>query len=358
MKWTSSSSGSSSSSSSSGSSSSSSSSGSSSSSSSSGEDPRTHINDVEIGSRVKPEDDAPFTKAISLITSGEVVAFPTETVYGLGADARNDIACRKIYELKSRPSNNPIIVHVASQEDARKIGEFNEIAEIIAANFWPGPITIVVPLKQESGICKTVSAGLKTVGIRMPANEIALELIRKSGSPIAAPSANISNYVSPTESSHVLEAFGDNVYVLDGGKSTYGLESTIIDVTTDKPRLLRYGFITPDTISKLIGGPVDFIETTDILAPGMMKKHYSPRTKLRLNATILNSDEEIGLGFGDIDLGEYNLSKSGDLAEAAANFYSMIRLLDNKGAKSIAVATVPNIGIGLAINDKLERAVG
>jgi L-threonylcarbamoyladenylate synthase len=169
-------------------------------------------------------------KAVSIINSGGVVAFPTETVYGLGADATNEAACKKIYELKSRPSHNPIIVHVASIDHARTIGEFNEIAEIIAANFWPGPITILVPRKNDSGICHAVSGGLKSIGIRIPANEIALELIRKSGKPIAAPSANISNYVSPTEAAHVREAFGDAVYVLDDGKSIYGLESTIIDV--------------------------------------------------------------------------------------------------------------------------------
>jgi L-threonylcarbamoyladenylate synthase len=294
---------------------------------------------------------------VSLIQSGNLVAFPTETVYGLGADATNESACQKIYELKSRPSNNPIIVHVASIEQAREIGEFNEIAEIIAKNFWPGPITIVVPLKRESGICKTVSAGLNTIGIRIPANEIALELIKKSGKPIAAPSANISNYVSPTEASHVREAFGDDLCVIDGGKATYGLESTIIDVTGPRSKLLRYGFITPDTISKLIGQEVVLDKSEEILAPGMMKKHYSPRTKLRLNATSLN-EGELGLGFGNVDLGEYNLSKAGDLSEAASNFYSMIRLLDSKSARSMAVAPIPNIGIGLAINDKLQRACG
>ena len=302
-----------------------------------------------------------IAQAISIINSGGVVAFPTETVYGLGADATNESACRKIYELKSRPNNNPIIVHVASIEDAREIGEFNEIAEIIAAEFWPGPITIVVPCRPESKICSTVLAGLKAVAIRIPSNPIALELIRKTNKPIAAPSANISNYVSPTEAAHVKDAFGDAVYVLDGGKSVYGLESTIIDVTGEKPRILRYGFITPDTISKLIGREVDMVETEEILAPGMMKKHYSPKAKLRINATSLNPTE-LGIGFGDIELGEFNLSKNGDLAEAASNLYSMIRLLDYKaalsGISSIAIAPIPNIGIGLAINDKLQRASG
>ncbi len=325
------------------------------SSSSSGEDPRTHNN--VIGSRIKHENEDWLTKAISLINSGDIVAFPTETVYGLGADATNEQACKKIYELKSRPGNNPIIVHVATIEHAREIGEFSETAEIIAENFWPGPLTIVVPLKPKSGLCTTVSAGLNTVGIRIPANEIALELIKKSGKPIAAPSANISNYVSPTEAAHVRDAFGDNVYVIDGGKATYGLESTIIDVSGPHQKLLRYGFITPDTISKVIRQEVIIDKSEEILAPGMMKRHYSPRTKLRLNATTLNLGE-LGLGFGEVEFGKYNLSKSGDLAEAASNFYSMLRLLDNKSANSIAVAPIPNIGIGLAINDKLERACG
>jgi L-threonylcarbamoyladenylate synthase len=326
-------------------------------SSSSGLDQRTNNN--KMGSRVKPENDDSICKAISIINSGGVVAFPTETVYGLGADATNELAARKIYELKSRPSNNPIIVHVASIEEARKIGEFNELAEVIAANFWPGPITIVVPRKVNSGICSTVSAGLSSIGIRIPANEMALELIKKTGKPIAAPSANISNYVSPTEASHVIDAFGDKVYVLDGGKATYGLESTIIDVTTNVLKLLRYGFITPEIISKVTGLEVNIANTDKILAPGMMKKHYSPNVKLRMNATELK-EEEVGLGFGSNNIGQLNLSPKGDLAEAAANLYSMLRILDKKaadsGAKLIAVASIPNTGIGLAINDKLTRA--
>jgi len=298
-------------------------------------------------------------KAISIINSGGIVAFPTETVYGLGADATNESACSKIYKLKSRPNNNPIIVHVASVEEARKIGEFNELAEILASKLWPGPITLVVKYKESSGICKNVRAGLGTIGLRIPANEIALQLIRQTGKAIAAPSANISNYVSPTEAKHVLEAFGSEVHVLDGGKSTYGLESTIIDVSTARPRLLRFGFITPESISKLIDMDIEIASNSEIIAPGMMKKHYSPHVKLRMNATSLKVGE-IGLGFGEIDIGELNLSKDGDLVEAASNIYSMIRILDNNAKKegfhTIAVAPVPNISIGLAINDKLSRA--
>ncbi len=299
-----------------------------------------------------------ITKAAELIKRGEVVAFPTETVYGLGADATIDSACLKIYALKGRPSNNPLIVHVASLEQAMAIGEFSELACKVAENFWPGPLTIVVKRKSDSHICDTVSAGLDTIGIRVPSHEAALELITKADRPIAAPSANISNYVSPTEVSHVKEAFGDKLYVLEGEKAVYGLESTIIDMSDVQPTILRYGFITPEAIEAVIGIPVRTQTSRKILAPGMMAKHYSPNAKVTMNATTA-AKHELGLGFGSNDIGELNLSKTGDLAEAASNLYAMLRLLDKMAAKDeiIAVAPIPETGIGLAINDRLKRAV-
>lgn len=296
--------------------------------------------------------------AAEKIISGELVAFPTETVYGLGADATNDEACKKIYLLKGRPSSNPLIVHISSKEDAYKYGEINDFAQKIIENFWPGPISIVVKRKKNSGICDIATAGLDTVALRMPDHKIALDLITLSGKPIAAPSANISNYVSPTESKHVIESFGGKIIIIEGEKSVFGLESTIIDVSTNCPVILRYGFITPETISKVLGCEVGIITDGKVLAPGMMKKHYSPTTPLRLNATKL-MEKEVGLSFGKNELGDLNLSHSGNLAEAAANFYSMLRLLDSKAIRqnleSIAVAPIPNEGIGLAINDKLKR---
>ena len=296
--------------------------------------------------------------AAEKIRAGNVVAFPTETVYGLGADATNLDACKKIYLLKGRPSCNPLIVHIADKNDAHKYGEINPFAQKIIDNFWPGPISIVVKAKKNSNICNIATAGLDTIALRMPDHKIALELLKISDRPIAAPSANISNYVSPTESKHVTESFEGKITILEGEKSVFGLESTIIDVSGDKPVILRYGFITPETLGKLLGCEVGIMTHGKIIAPGMMKKHYAPKTPLRLNATKLVTGE-IGLGFGPHDIGELNLSHEGVLAEAAANFYSMLRLLDAKAMRQklhgIAIAPIPDEGVGLAINDRLRR---
>lgn len=293
-------------------------------------------------------------RATHLILSGDLVAFPTETVYGLGADATSDHACAKIYQTKGRPSNNPLIVHVASIEAAREIAMFDELAETLAAKFWPGPLTLVLPLKPNAGVAKTVTAGLGTVAIRIPSHEIALELIRATGRPIAAPSANPSGYVSPTSAAHVRKNF-PSLFVLEGSNSEYGLESTIIDLT-DKPTILRYGFITPESLSDALGRDVVYTHGYDYLkAPGMMAKHYSPRARVRLNAAELYEDE-MGLGFGVVDF-DMNLSKSNSLIEVAANLFDMLQVLDGQ-TKAIAVAPIPNQGIGLAINDRLKRAGG
>jgi len=294
--------------------------------------------------------------AAEKIKSGEVVAFPTETVYGLGADATSNDACKQIYILKGRPSSNPLIVHIASKEDAHKYGEINNLAQKIIENFWPGPISIVVKSKNTSGICDIATAGLGTIALRMPDHEIALDLIKLSEKPIAAPSANISNYVSPTESKHVTESFSGKITIIEGEKAVFGLESTIIDVSTEDPVILRYGFITPETISKVLGCDIGVMTKGKILAPGMMQKHYAPTTPLRLNATKLMPGE-IGLGFGQNEIGDLNLA--GNLVEAAANFYSMMRLLDAKAMRQklegIAIAPIPDEGVGLAINDRLRR---
>lgn len=293
-------------------------------------------------------------KAAFIILAGDLVAFPTETVYGLGADATSDHACTKIYQTKGRPNNNPLIVHVASIEAAREIAIFNEAAEALATKFWPGPLTLVLPLNPDFGIAKTVTAGLDTVAIRIPSHEIALELILATGRPIAAPSANPSGYVSPTSAAHVRNNFPD-LFVLEGSNSEYGLESTIIDLT-DKPTILRYGFITPESLSDALERDVQYTHGYDYLkAPGMMAKHYSPRARVRLNAAELYKDE-LGLGFGVVDF-DMNLSKSGSLIEAAANLFDMLQVLDGQ-TKAIAIASIPDQGIGLAINDRLKRAGG
>ncbi|MFY9589266.1 L-threonylcarbamoyladenylate synthase [Rickettsia endosymbiont of Halotydeus destructor] len=308
-----------------------------------------------------------INKAAKFIREGRVVAFPTETVYGLGADATNEEACLKIFRLKNRPAINPLIVHVASLEQAKTIGEFNEIAELLATKLWPGPLSLVVPLKDIANIAAAVTAGLKTVALRMPAHPLALELIEKSGKPIAAPSANPSNYISPTNEQHVQEHFLDNpeVFILspESYQSKYGLESTIIDTTLEQPTILREGFITAETLERILGIKVFTVDSAaKVKAPGMLAKHYSPKVPVRLNATNLE-DGEIALNFGSSNLqGEFalNLSISGDLAEAAANLYTHLRTLDNYAINhnitKIAIVPIPSISIGIAINDRLKRA--
>lgn len=301
-------------------------------------------------------------KATEILRKGGVVAFPTETVYGLGADATNEEACKKVYELKSRPLNNPMIIHVDSLNMAMDIADFNSEALKLAKIVWPGPLTIVLKKAPNCPICDVALAGLDTVALRVPFNQLAIELISQFGGPIAAPSANISNYISATEAGHVREAFGDDVYLLDRPSTIFGLESTIIDLTDpEKPEILRAGFITDNIISNILGQRVSYRKGGEVKAPGMMKKHYSPHTKLRMNAVELWPDE-LGLGFGSIDFGGLNLSKSGDLAEAGSKLYSMLRILDNQaidlGKERIAVAPIQNDGIGIAINDRLKRACG
>ncbi len=307
-------------------------------------------------------------QAVTFIKSGKVVVFPTETVYGIGADATNQEACLKIFQFKNRPAINPLIVHVFSIEQAKEIGEFNYIAEKIAEKFWSGPLSIVVPLKKNANIALAVTAGLKTIAIRMPSHPLALRLITQSGKPIAAPSANPSNYISPTRLEHVTKHFKDNkeivILTAEDYQSQYGLESTIVDTTTDIPAILREGFITSEILEVELGTKIHKAsQNVNIKAPGMLEKHYSPTVPIRLNATDLN-DKEIGLNFGDSKLrGEYslNLSNTGNLIEAAANLYAYLRLLDDYAAahniKHIAVAPIPSINIGVAINDRLKRAV-
>ena len=308
-----------------------------------------------------------ISKAAEFIKSGHLVAFPTETVYGLGADATNEQACQKIFQIKGRPNINPLIVHVATVEQAKTIGEFNDDALKLAKLFWPGPLSIVVPLKAESKIAKSVSAGLSTIALRIPSNNIALELIKQSNKPIAAPSANPSGYISSTSLDHVTEHFlhEQEVFILtdDLEKSEYGIESTIVDTASDNLTILREGFITLEILEETLTKKVEVSSSlAEIKAPGMMKKHYSPKVSVRMNASNLQ-EGEIGLNFADSMLiGEFslNLSTTGDLIEAASNLYSDLRKLDQYATrhniKTIAVAKIPETGIGAAINDKLKRA--
>ncbi|MFU7502501.1 MAG: L-threonylcarbamoyladenylate synthase [Candidatus Tisiphia sp.] len=307
-------------------------------------------------------------QAAKFIKSGNVVAFPTETVYGLGADASNEQACQKIFKIKKRPSINPLIVHVATMSQAKTIGEFNADAIKLSEVFWPGPLSIVVPLKSGANIAESVLSGLTTVALRIPSHNIALELIRKSATPIAAPSANPSGYISSTTLQHVKEHFANDqdIFILEDNlndcKCQYGIESTIVDSTTNNLTILRDGFITLEALEKVIGRKLDKTSSLmQIKAPGMMNKHYSPRVKVRLNAESLEANE-VGLNFADSKLeGNFslNLSLTGDLIETASNLFASLRILDNYAelnGLAIAVASIPEVGIGVAINDRLKRA--
>ncbi|MEO6014074.1 MAG: L-threonylcarbamoyladenylate synthase [Devosia sp.] len=289
----------------------------------------------------------------ALLRAGEIVAFPTETVYGLGADATNSDAVLKIYETKGRPRFNPLIVHVADLDMARKLVEFSPLAEKLA-KFWPGPLTLVLPKRPDSGLSDLVTAGLETVGVRIPAHPLALELIRATGLPLAAPSANPSGRLSPTTAEQVTRAFKGVVPVLDGGPSQSGVESTIVAVDGDTITQLRAGALPREGIERAIGRPVHVAEQgSTITAPGMLASHYAPNAVLRLNAKSAEQGEAY-LAFGP-GQGTLNLSPAGDLHEAARNLFAMLHELDVT-AHRIAVAPIPQQGLGEAINDRLKRA--
>lgn len=303
--------------------------------------------------------------ALSLLANDQIIGMPTESVYGLAADATNDLAVARIYETKERPSFNPLIIHVDSIEMARQWGVFTPLAEKLAHTFWeetPSSLTLVVKRKTNA-LSQLVTAGLDTVAIRMPIHPVARELITHFGKPLAAPSANKSNHISPTSAKAVESDLGDKIkLIIDGGPCAVGLESTIIDATSDRPILLRPGGTTIESIESVLGTPILQVEHNSDektpRAPGMLKRHYAPSIPLRLNASKPNSGEAF-LAFGQINA-HYdeilNLSVSGDLTEAAANLFKMMRQLDNSIHIGIAVSPIPNTGIGLAINDRLNRA--
>jgi L-threonylcarbamoyladenylate synthase len=305
---------------------------------------------------ILPPDPAGLRRAAALLASGALVAFPTETVYGLGADARNDEAVAAIYAAKGRPSFNPLIVHVASVEAAQRYVQFDDAAHDLAQAFWPGPMTLVLPLRIDAGISNLVTAGLPTLAIRVPQNALALDLLTLFDGPVAAPSANPSGRISPTTARHVVDGLSGKIAaVVDGGACSVGLESTIIRTKPDL-QLLRPGGLPVEHIEAALGqtvrGAAIISETPD--APGQLLSHYAPNAPVRLNATQAKP-EEVLLGFGSSG-GTLNLSVTGDLHEAAANLFSMLRLLDEKGASRIAVAPIPDHGLGRAINDRLARA--
>jgi L-threonylcarbamoyladenylate synthase len=301
--------------------------------------------------------------AAEALRGGALVAFPTETVYGLGADATNARAVAAVFEAKGRPMFNPLIAHVASLEAAAELGEMTEAAARLARAFWPGPLTLVLARRPGGAVADLATAGLDTIAVRVPAHSVARALLRAAGVPIAAPSANRSGHVSPTRAAHVAADLGDRVaMILDGGTATIGLESTVVDATGAEPILLRLGAAARDDIARLLGRPVA-VATGEIhtpTSPGMLARHYAPAARLRLNATEVGSDEAL-LAFGTSQVPPHagpllNLSWSGDLREAAANLFSALRTLDAAGANAIAVMPIPEQGLGEAINDRLRRA--
>jgi L-threonylcarbamoyladenylate synthase len=310
-------------------------------------------------------DEAGLARAAAILRGGGLVSFPTETVYGLGADATNAEAVAGIYAAKERPSFNPLISHVGSVESARIQGVFDETAERLARAFWPGSLTLVVPAAPTCTVSDLARAGLDSVALRVPAHPLAHALLEQAARPIAAPSANRSGRVSPTDADHVLGDLDGRIdAVLDGGPAAVGIESTIVACLGGAPRLLRPGGVPREAIEALIGQGLENASEggSRPLAPGMLASHYAPRARVRLNAVAVEPGEA-ALLFGPEALrrvenarARLNLSPSGSLREAAAHLFSYLRQLDASGAQTIAVGPVPETGLGEAINDRLRRA--
>ncbi len=312
--------------------------------------------------RVVPANKDWIAEAGQMLRSGALVAFPTETVYGLGADATNGEAVARIFEAKGRPTFNPLIVHVLGLEEALIYGQLSPLARQLIEAFWPGPLTLVVPRSPTSEVSDLVSAGLPTIALRSPDHPVARMLLSEVHRPLAAPSANRSGHVSATRAEHVAADIGDKAaLILDGGPTALGLESTVVSLAGDTPVLLRPGAVTAEAIEHVIGGPLTRREEGGdrLTSPGQLSSHYAPRARLRLNAYDWQPEEAV-LAFGAIPerpaLAFINLSESGDLIEAAANFFAALRTLDASGAQSIAATPVPPSGLGEAINDRLRRA--
>ena len=296
------------------------------------------------------------------IRDGRLVAFPTETVYGLGGDATNGKAVAAIFEAKGRPRFNPLIVHVADIVNAKTHADFTPLAIRLAEAFWPGALTLVLKRRAESDLCDLVSAGLGTIAIRVPDHPIAQSLLKAAGRPLAAPSANRSGRVSPTQAEHVQTDLGEQIgLILDGGATAHGLESTIVDATGERPILLRTGAVPAETIEAVLGQSISRAVDADDKpqSPGQLASHYAPDADVGLGATDGHEGEAL-LAFGDkvpATAGPMiNLSATGDLIEAAANLFAALRALDQTGIKKIAVMPIPEQGLGEAINDRLRRA--
>jgi L-threonylcarbamoyladenylate synthase len=325
---------------------------------------------VEVGlkTQILPAGEAAVASAAHCLQQGGLVAFPTETVYGLGADAANAPAIARLYEAKGRPSFNPLIAHVGDVKAGRRIARFDSTAMRLAEAFWPGPLTLVLPRTSDCTVADLATAGLDTVAVRVPGHPLARAILRAFAGPVVAPSANLSGHVSPTTAAHVYSDLAGRIdLIVDGGAVTVGVESTIVGCF-DTPMLLRPGGLPRSEIERVLGHrlarpPEDADnETGQPLAPGMLASHYAPRTPVRLNALRVEAGEAL-LAFGpasvpgaDTATAVMNLSERGDVAEAAANLFGHLRALDAKGTRIIAVMPVPAHGLGEAINDRLRRA--
>jgi L-threonylcarbamoyladenylate synthase len=307
---------------------------------------------------ILPASPEAIAKAAEALRLGRLVAFPTETVYGLGGDATCDRAVAAIFAAKGRPSFNPLIAHVSSLEQAETLAEMGPDAHRLAARFWPGPLTLVLPRRAGSPVSLLASAGLDSIAVRMPDHPVALALIEATGRPLAAPSANRSGAVSPTTARHVAECLGDRVsLILDGGPCRVGVESTVIDLSGDRPVLLRPGGVAAETLEAVLGLALPHAgDSPDTpRSPGQLESHYAPGLPVRLDAAFAEPGEAL-LGFGPAGASTMTLSPSGDLEEAAANLFAMLRALDRPQYSGIAVMPIPRYGLGLAINDRLRRA--
>ncbi|MGA9091685.1 MAG: L-threonylcarbamoyladenylate synthase [Bradyrhizobium sp.] len=323
---------------------------------------------VGLKTQIWPANEAAVAQAARCLAEGGLVAFPTETVYGLGADAANAGAIARLYEAKGRPSFNPLIAHVGDIAAAMRIARFDATATRLAEAFWPGPLTLVLPRTDDCSVADLATAGLDTIAVRVPAHPVARAILQAFGGPVVAPSANLSGHVSPTSAAHVQSDLAGRIdLIVDGGAVTVGVESTIVGCF-DPPMLLRPGGLPRGEIERVLGRtllrpPQDADnETGQPLAPGMLASHYAPRAQVRLNAERVDAGEAL-LAFGpnaipgvDAATAVMNLSARGDLNEAAAHLFGYLRALDSKGARAIAVMPVPHHGLGEAINDRLRRA--
>ena len=323
---------------------------------------------TDLTTEISPAGGAGVLEAARCLSHGGLVAFPTETVYGLGADATNPAAIARLYEAKGRPLFNPLISHLADIEAARRVGRFDATASALADAFWPGPLTLVLPKREDCAVAELATAGLKTIALRVPAHPVAHAILSAFGKPVVAPSANVSGHVSPTAAAHVKSDLGGRIdLIIDGGPVEVGVESTIVGCF-ETPILLRPGGVPRETIERVLGHSLDSApvepesEAGRPLAPGMLTSHYSPHTPVRLNAQDI-APGEVLLAFGNADVpgkdkaaAVMNLSERGDLAEAASRLFGYLRSLDAAGARAIAVMPVPHHGLGEAINDRLRRA--